>query len=149
MKRSRLIFASLCGMLLLALVAPRALAFTELYASVSNWHDSDPPGGILKINSAGVATVWNIDWGSSGVALATPQGLAFDIAGNLYIHDAGFIYKVTPQGNGSIFTTKPNAFSSNGLAVDSLGNVYATGSSPSADAVIYRYDSSGALTATW
>lgn len=144
----RFTFSILCSLVLLLSGASRAWAFTELYASVSNTHDSDPPSGILKINAQGVATVWNIDWGTSGVSLQNPQGLAFDTSGNLYIHDMGYIYKVSPQGLGSIFAMKPETYNTYGLAVDTFGNVYATGSRDFFS-VIYHYDSSGALTATW
>lgn len=46
--------------------------------------------------------------GATQTGLVHPQGLAYDIEGNLYISsEAGYIHKLTPQGNLSVFAGLP------------------------------------------
>jgi hypothetical protein len=102
---------------------------------------------IRKISPAGVVTTFAGFAGSSGYVdgtgsvarFSTPQGLAVDGAGNVYVADSdnNAIRKITPDGTattlagsqlnrGSNDGTGINAWFSSptGLAVDSAGNVY-------------------------
>jgi hypothetical protein len=91
---------------------------------------------IRKINSQGnLVTVAGGGSGTTdGIAatnamLATPNSLAFDASGNLYIADDGTYYegrvcKVNTQG---IITTAADNYSVKGLATDPAGNVYLAG----------------------
>jgi sugar lactone lactonase YvrE len=59
--------------------------------------------------------------------LTSPEGLAVDTTGNLYVADdvQSKIYKFTPCGDGSVFFSNPNLLRTpEGLVVDSAGNLY-------------------------
>lgn len=74
------------------------------------------------------------------VELYSPAGLGRDSAGNVYVadSDAGYVYKVTPQGTLSVFAgnggkgysgdggpaTRATLFSPQGVVADAAGNVY-------------------------
>ena len=99
---------------------------------------------IIKITPSGVVTTLagsgaqgSIDGNGTAASFNNPQGLAVDSTGNVYVADTGNhrIRKITPAGlvttlagstSGSIDGTGIAAkFNSpNGLAVDSIGNVY-------------------------
>ena len=87
---------------------------------------------IEKFDTNGVASVFVADDGSGSI-LDTPEGLAFDSAGNLYVsNDAGtgsnFIEEFAPSGTHKTFATDPGdgsvLNSPNALAFDSAGNLY-------------------------
>ncbi len=100
---------------------------------------------IRKITAAGVVTTY-AGTGELGFQAGTattakfysPQGLALDASGNLYVADQGVnsIYKITPAGVVTILAGDGTSGSSNGtgsaarfnspqgLAVDATGNVY-------------------------
>jgi len=61
----------------------------------------------------------------------SPNGLAFDSAGNLYATSylGNKIHKFTPNGVGSIFSSNVLLSRPFGVAFDSAGNLYATSSS--------------------
>jgi len=99
-------------------------AFTTMYVSVMDEYDGD--SAILKIDHNGLATPWEIEW-DNGQSLSDPEGLALDSAGNLYINDGAFIFRISPEGIGTTFATKPNEFYGYGIALDAAGNVYAVG----------------------
>lgn len=77
-------------------------------------------GAITEISPAGMWTTY-----SSG--LNTPIGLAFDSSSNLFVavQNDNAIYKVTPNGNTSIYSSKI-ADGLRYLAFDASGNLYAT-----------------------
>src|SRR3954447_18331318 len=73
-------------------------------------------GHIYKFTTRGAASTFR-----SG--LDGPEGLAFDVAGNLYVTSfLGHIYKFTPGAARTTFTSGLN--DPMGLAFDSAGNLY-------------------------
>ena len=87
---------------------------------------------VRKVDTKGnISTVAGVGaWGYSGdggpankAALASPSGLAFDSAGNLYISDVGNlnIRKITPDGNIQTVATNVTAET---IAVDAAGSIY-------------------------
>ncbi len=100
----------------------------------------DKDGFIAKYNSAGIQQ-WNSTWGSSGKEIV--YGITLDILGNIYItgytdgFGAGgfdaFIAKFDNNGNYILNNTwggKEGDFGED-IEVDSLGNIYISGSSSS------------------
>lgn len=65
--------------------------------------------------------------GDNGPAISaqmeSPQGVAVDAGGNLYISDLA-VRKVTPEGIISHFATATFPYGAVGVAVDTLGNVF-------------------------
>ena len=58
----------------------------------------------------------------------SPQGLAFDTSGNLFVAGAGNVSKITPAGVVSAFVTlPPGSFGGYGLAIDTGNNLYLAG----------------------
>ena len=106
---------TLSGVLALIVLTARvhaaALAYTVFVTRDNNTIEKFTPEGVGSV------------FASSG--LSSPQGLAFDSAGNLYVVNNGnnTIEKFTPEGVGSVFASA--AFSNPaGLAFDSVGNLY-------------------------
>ena len=67
----------------------------------------------------------------TGAQTATPNGIAVDAAGNIYLSDTANhqVVKLTPAGNSYTQTTVADGFGyPNGVAVDGAGNVYIAGS---------------------
>ena len=60
--------------------------------------------------------------GTFASGFSSPQGLAFDAAGNLYVANAGNVSEVTPGGVVSTFAVGFN--NPEGLAFDAAGNLY-------------------------
>ena len=121
---------------------------------------------ILKITAAGVVTTFAGTSGSVGSADGTgasarfnqPSGVAVDAAGNVYVADAGnaTIRMITPAGavttlagstasRGSCDGTGTAAWFNqpNGIAVDTVGNVYVT---DALNATVRKITSAGAVT---
>ncbi len=107
-------------------------------------------GATMAISAADV----DIDDGSIGAAeivqsvapyasgLASPDGLVFDSAGNLFVANFGAgVSEVTPGGSVSTFVTGIGSVKS--VAIDSAGNVYAANVSSN----VYKYSAAGALLA--
>ncbi len=103
--------------------------------------------GILKFNADGSYAPWDITWDSE-VVLDDPRGIARDAAGNVYLNDSEFIYKITPSGQGTTFAVKPSASYAYGVTVDLQGNVYSVGAAGGAYG-IYKYNAGGDLLDTW
>ncbi len=63
---------------------------------------------------------------ASTIYLSSPQGIAFDSSGNLYVANQGTstISKITPGGAKSIFCSSPLLSGPNGLAFGNNGNLY-------------------------
>jgi sugar lactone lactonase YvrE len=74
---------------------------------------------IVTINSAGVGTLF------ASTGLSSPEGLAFDTAGNLYVanYNSNTVERFTPNGVGSAFASAGlnHPF---GLAFDQQGNLF-------------------------
>src|SRR5262249_52102062 len=88
-------------------------------------------GHIYKFTPRGVASTF-----ASG--LDGPEGLAFDVAGNLYVTSfLGHIYKFTPGG---VRTTFASGLNPGGLAFDSAGNLYV---SDAGRGLIYKFRLNG------
>jgi hypothetical protein len=101
-----------------------AAADWALYAS------STSNNKIMKFTTNGVATVFATN-GVNGV-LASPEGLALDDLGNLYVVNEGnrTIERYTPQGIGSLFATLPSGSVCWGAALDASNNLYVANTAP-------------------
>lgn len=86
---------------------------------------------IRKVTPAGVVTTLagaaGVEGSTDGIGAAarfkSPNGIAADGAGNVYVTDAGSIRKITPAG---VVTTLPGTVGADatGIATDGAGNVY-------------------------
>jgi len=137
-------------MLLLLIIS--AISFTSslhagllFYATSNDMLEGN--NQILKVYDDGSYAPWDITW-DDGIELFDPRGIARDAAGNVYVNDSQFIYRITPSGQGGIFAVKPNESYGYGVAVDAQGYVYAVGS-VNPDYGIYKYNPDGELVATW
>ncbi len=93
-------------------------------------------GKIFEFTPDGVETTF-----ASG--LNSPQNLAFDSEGNLFVVDSGAIYKFTPDGVRTTFALGlPGPL---GLAFDSAGNLFVVdeGDIDGLGAAIYKFTSGG------
>jgi DNA-binding beta-propeller fold protein YncE len=64
---------------------------------------------------------------ANGSGLSSPNGIAFDSAGNLFVANEGSntIFRFTPGGLGSVFADASDGLSSpSGIAFDSVGNLF-------------------------
>src|SRR5262245_14287247 len=92
-------------------------------------------GHIYKFTPRGVVSIF-----ASG--LDGPEGLAFDVAGNLYVTSfLGHIYKFTPGGARTTFASGLN--DPMGLAFDSAGNLYVA---DSGSGHVYKFRANGKRT---
>jgi len=107
-----LLTSAIAGVLLSGL--PTASHADILYVTVES------PDSIQKITSNGSNTVFTTS------NLSGPQGIAFDISGNLYVANAGnhVIEKFTQGGAGSFFADTGGGTSPTGLAFDGAGNLF-------------------------
>ena len=81
---------------------------------------SSPSGRIRKVTPQGVVT-------NFGPTIVAPYGLAIDAGDNIFVSNGyGYIYKITPEGNSSMFRFVNGA---TGLAFDKVGNLYAADNS--------------------
>lgn len=119
---------------------------TTLY--VSAYNEYEVTGNIMKVSETGVATVWDISW-DNGQQLEDPEGLALDAAGNLYVNDGYYVFKITPDGQGTTFATKASDYQAYGMAIDAAGNVYVGSALPDYNSSILKYSPQGELLATW
>jgi hypothetical protein len=112
---------------------------------------------VAKLNSAGSALVYSTYLGGSGYDGDSGNGIAADSAGNAYVNgytsstdfptvnalqptyggngDA-FVTKINPEGSALVYSTYlggSNYDQGDGIAVDSAGNAYVTGSTSSTD----------------
>jgi len=131
---------------------PRGLAFDSLgnlFAAETLAPAGDVEvGKVLKFNLRNKATTLG------SAAQFFFEGLAIDIAGNVYVMGtdtsptaAGTIFKFTPSGERIVFGSVPgdpdNPVSNFGLAFDSTGNLYATASGAQ---TIYKFAPDGTPT---
>ncbi|PYL73508.1 MAG: hypothetical protein DMF26_14010 [Verrucomicrobia bacterium] len=131
---------------------PRGLAFDSLgnlFAAETLAPAGDVEvGKVLKFNLNNKATTLG------SAAQFFFEGLAIDIAGNVYVMGtdtsptaAGTIFKFTPSGERIVFGSVPgdpdNPVSNFGLAFDSTGNLYATASGAQ---TIYKFAPDGTPT---
>jgi sugar lactone lactonase YvrE len=95
---------------------------------------------VVEINSIGAASVF----ASLPAGAVYPNGVAFDVSGNLYatdpVHDT--ITKITPAGTVSLFKSLPGGSFPTGLAIDAGGDLYVANSSTDQ---INRITSTGTL----
>lgn len=85
---------------------------------------------VRRISAAGVVTTFagaagqpgNVDGPVASARFSSPKSIAVDGAGNVYLVDATAVRKVSPDGNVSTFTAKPDQFAA--VAVDGAGSVY-------------------------
>ncbi len=131
---------------------PRGLAFDSLgnlFAAETLAPAGDVEvGKVLKFNLRNKATTLG------SAAQFFFEGLAIDIAGNVYVMGtdtsptgAGTIFKFTPSGERIVFGSVPgvpdNPVANLGLAFDSAGNLYATASGAQ---TIYKFAPDGTRT---
>ena len=131
---------------------PRGLAFDSLgnllAAETVAPADDVEVGKVLKFNLRNKATTLG------SAAQFFFEGLAIDIAGNVYVMGtdtsptaAGTIFKFTPSGERIVFGSVPgvpdNPVANLGLAFDSTGNLYATASGAQ---TIYKFAPDGTRT---
>jgi DNA-binding beta-propeller fold protein YncE len=134
------------------LLFPRGLAFDSLgnlfAAETLAPADDVEVGKVLKFNLRNKATTLG------SAAQFFFEGLAIDIAGNVYVMGtdtsptaAGTIFKFTPSGDRIVFGSVPgvpdNPTANLGLAFDSTGNLYATASGAQ---TIYKFAPDGTRT---
>jgi len=122
-----------------------AQASLLFYAASNNMLGT--PSNILKVDSNGSSSVWNITW-DRAFEFYDPRGIALDSAGNVYVNDSEYILKIDPSGNGTVFATKPTNSYAYGVTVDALGNVYSVGAVGYYYGV-YKYNAAGELIDTW
>jgi sugar lactone lactonase YvrE len=81
---------------------------------------------ILRVDLATGAQSVMFDNTTAGGLLDSPDGLAYDDAGNLYVANlAGHtIVKIDPQGNASVFADQTMINQPGGLAIDGAGNLF-------------------------
>ncbi len=80
---------------------------------------------IVEVNAQGVASVVTITGLSP--ALSSPNGIAIDGSGNLYVADTGNnrVVEITPAGAGSAISTGSVTLSSpKGVALDQSGDLF-------------------------
>lgn len=116
-----------------------------LYASA--YDQTGGTGNILRIDNNGTALVWDITWDQTQ-KLDDPEGIALDAAGNLYVNDGSYLFKITPDGYGTTLVDRKNNYQSNGIAIDGAGNLYVGTYDGNASPVILKYNSSGTLLST-
>jgi len=125
---------------------PRGLAFDSignLFATTAHEADDIEIGKVLKFNLRNHVST------AGSAAKFFFEGLAIDIAGNVYVManddtsptDAGTIFKFTPSGERIIFGSIPGQ--GWGLAFDSTGNLYAA---DGGDQTIYKFAPNGMRT---
>jgi glucose/arabinose dehydrogenase len=118
---------------------PRGLAFDSignLFATTVHEADNIEIGRVLKFNLLNHVSTFG------SAANFTFEGLAIDIAGNVYVMaddnnspvGAGTIFKFTPSGERIIFGSIPGQ--GWGLAFDRAGNLYAA---DGGDQIIYKF----------
>ena len=119
-------------------------------------HNGDQDVFVTKLNASGSALIYSTFLGGSGIDLGRGR-LVIDTAGSAYLvgsttspdfpttpgafdttHNGGFfdafVAKLNPSGSALVYSTflgSPNSDIGTGLAVDSAGNAYATGSTSS------------------
>lgn len=81
---------------------------------------------ILRVDLATGAQSVLYDQTSANGLFASPDGLAYDPEGNLYVANltGHNIVKIDPQGNASIFSNSPLISQPGGLAIDGSGNLF-------------------------
>jgi sugar lactone lactonase YvrE len=111
-----------------------AARFSEPYGIAVDAHDNiyvadSSNARIRRITPAGVVTTYagsvqgHRDGALSKAEFFLPQTLAFDAVGNLYVSDIQGIHKISSSGTVATICSCP----SNGMTLDTLGNLYFTG----------------------
>ncbi len=81
---------------------------------------------ILRVDLATGAQSVMFDNTSANGLLSSPDGLAYDDAGNLYVANLtnDTVVKVEPNGHTTVFAGSPNIQQPGGLAIDGAGNLF-------------------------
>lgn len=101
-----------------------------------------PGNTIVKITPQGASSTFATTY------LATPRGMAFDTAGNLFVANFGdhTIGRFTPAGSGSTYLTANGSPGPNDVAFDALGNLYIAGNGARN---VQKYNSQGVFQFSW
>lgn len=104
-------------------------------------------GQIVKFTLAGVKSVFagsgaagTLDGKGSEATFNFPNDIAIDASGNLFVTDANTcaVRKITPDGTVTTIAKRPLQYGCTAIAVDTKGNVYASGTN-----LINRIDANG------
>src|SRR5580765_7934664 len=122
MKSSHSVMLKSCSLRIILKAIVFSLLFLSSFANsrADTLYVGNGDNTILQFGPGGVGSVF----ASTGVL--SPQGLAFDRAGNLYVANQSYnnIARFTPAGVGSVFANS-GLSAPFGLAFDSSGNLYA------------------------
>lgn len=102
----------------------------------------DPKGIITTIAGTGVNAATGDGGPATKAAVADPENLVFDAAGDLYITDtvSNTLRRIDNRG---IITTLASHLGGNGLTIDAMGNLYVTEGDTNS---VYRIDTNGVIT---
>lgn len=106
--------------------------------------------GRLHVSSRFDGAVYRIDEHGSAETVATDLGvacgLAFDARGTLYVGDrSGSIFRITPEGETSVFATLPSSVAAFHLALSPDGTLFVTAPTLSSYDGIYEIDREGSV----
>jgi serine/threonine-protein kinase len=134
--------ATLSGLMPNTLYYVRAYVGTDTstyYGNTVNFTTTYTPGKYLVSTVAGTGITGFANGDTSIATFEGPNGVAVDVAGNIYVTDVYAVRKITPTG---IVSTLANInFTLNDLVVDTAGNVYVAAT----NFQIYKITPSGQL----
>jgi streptogramin lyase len=118
-------------------------------AGANNIREISPTGLVSNFAGDPGGSAGYTDAQGAAAQFSSPNAIAVDKSGNLYVADQGnsVVRKITAAGVVSTFTTLPSGDAPGGVAVDAAGNVYVTDVGYG-NGNVYTYSPAGALTNT-